>query len=82
MLKPMDSFGDVILRGVSAVWPKERRTARRHNDRDKILSFIGERGSLGDECLYIRDEWQGSKVWREVIFLKRYWVGAMGDEIW
>jgi hypothetical protein len=52
----MDSFGVVILRGVSAVWPKEGRTARRHNDRDKILSFIGERSSLGDECLYIRDE--------------------------
>jgi hypothetical protein len=55
MLKPKACLGAVMLRDAPSVWPEEGRTARRHNERKKIRSFIGERGSLRDECLYIRD---------------------------
>jgi hypothetical protein len=74
----MDSFGVVILRGVSAVWPKEGRTVRRHNDRDKILSFMGERGSLG-MIVFISGTNDGASKFARVDFSgKRYRDDARG----
>src|ERR1700729_2510186 len=37
----------MLLRGAPLAWAKAGRTASRHNERNKIRSFIGERDSLG-----------------------------------